>query len=159
MGEKKKSLFFNNDAKPHKNLFFRQCVVSRISLFLPFSWPLTKNCADEKKLPDAHIRWTIKFILNHQKSKHVKIKINIEQKKILENKKPTILKLYKKNLSLPFTLISHQKKKVNKPEKIQKKTLWKSWKKACFSLCIKDILKRKQRKKWKEKKILASTEE
>jgi len=50
----------------------------------------------------------------------VKIKINIEQKKILENKKPTILKLYKKNLSLPFTLISHQKKKVNKPEKIQK---------------------------------------
>ena len=42
------------------------------------------------------------------------------------------------------------RKKINsKPEKIQK-TLWKKWKKACFSLCIKHILKEKTKNENKE---------
>ena len=45
-----------------------------------------------KKLPDAHIRWTIQFILNHKKANmwRKEKKINIEKRKIIEQKNPPI---------------------------------------------------------------------
>ena len=43
------------------------CAASRMPFF-PFSWPFTKIVLMRKKLPDAHIRWTIQFILNHKKA-------------------------------------------------------------------------------------------
>ena len=107
-----------------------------------------------KKLPDAHIRWTIQFILNHKKANMWrKEKNQYRKRKIIEQKNPPIsTQVIQKKSALSFNpdIPKPKEKKINnKPEKIQK-TLWKKWKKACFSLCIKHILKEKTKNENKE---------
>lgn len=129
------------------------CAASRMPFF-PFSWPFTKIVLMRKKLPDAHIRWTIQFILNHKKANMWrKEKINIEKKNNRTKNPPISTQVIQKKICpflQPWYPKTKRKKINNKPEKIQK-TLWKKWKKACFSLCIKHILKEKT-KKWKQRK-------
>ena len=56
-----------------------------------FSWPFTKIVLMRKKLPDAHIRWTIQFILNHKKANMWrKEKNQYRKRKIIEQKNPPI---------------------------------------------------------------------
>ena len=106
----------------------------------------------KKKLPDAHIRWTIQFILNHKKANMWrKEKLNIEKKNNRTKNPPISTQVIQKNLPFPSTLISkNQKKKINQQTWKNTKTLWKKWKKACFSLCIKHILKEKTKNENKE---------
>jgi len=121
--------------------------------FFPFSWPFTKIVLMRKKLPDAHIRWTIQFILNHKKANMWrKEKINIEKKNNRTKNPPISTQVIQKKICpflQPWYPKTKRKKINNKPEKIQK-TLWKKWKKACFSLCIKHILKEKTKNENKE---------
>lgn len=144
--------------KSHPNMFLGNaesnlcCAASRMPFF-PFSWPFTKIVLMRKKLPDAHIRWTIQFILNHKKANMWrKEKINIEKKNNRTKNPPISTQVIQKKSALSFNpdIPKPKEKKINnKPEKIQK-TLWKKWKKACFSLCIKHILKEKTKNENKE---------
>jgi len=103
--------------KSHPNMFLGNaesnlcCAASRMPFF-PFSWPFTKIVLMRKKLPDAHIRWTIQFILNHKKANMWrKEKINIEKKNNRTKNPPISTQVIQKNLPFPSTLISQNQKK------------------------------------------------
>ena len=103
--------------KSHPNMFLGNaesnlcCAASRMPFF-PFSWPFTKIVLMRKKLPDAHIRWTIQFILNHKKANMWrKQKIDIEKKNNRTKNPPISTQVIQKNLPFPSTLISQNQKK------------------------------------------------
>jgi len=134
---------------------------NKIFLGSVFSWPFTKIVLMRKKLPDAHIRWTIQFILNHKKANMWrKEKINIEKKNNRTKNPPISTQVIQKKIC-PFLQpwYPKTKRKKNKQQtwKNTKNTMKKNERKHA-SLYVLNIYWKK-RQKMKTKKILASTEE